>query len=229
MTALVMLRLTGFVRTARALPPLLAGLLALVVLHGEAGAPPAEAYGVSAVVLFPVLAWQTRLLLDTEPDVQRRLAVVAAGRRAELVGGLLAAGAAALAVVAIALVVPWLVGGVRIPDGAAETSAASGLAVGLWAHLLVLPPAVGLGALSSRAAVASPLSGLAVLVGGVVGAFVFGLRDSVVPWLAPPVLAVARTSTVGPTGTSVGLLTGHALVWTAVVVIGYARLRRRQA
>ncbi|MEE6260351.1 hypothetical protein [Plantactinospora sonchi] len=229
MIPLVVLRLTGFVRTARALPPLLAGLLALVVLHGGAGAPPAEAYGVSAVILFPVLAWQTRLLLDTEPDVQRRLAVVAAGRRTELVAGLLAAATAGLALVVIALVVPWLVGGVSGPDGPGGPSVGQGLAVGLWAHLLVLPPAVGLGALSSRAAVASPLSGLAVLVCGVVCAFVFGLRDSVVPWLVPPVLAVARTSTAGPTAMSLGLVTGHAVLWSAVVITGYAWLRRRQA
>ncbi|WP_442933861.1 hypothetical protein [Micromonospora sp. CPCC 206171] len=63
MSALVRLRLAGFLRTGRALAPLLAGLLALGVLYGGGRAQPAEAYGVSAVVLFPVLAWQTRILL----------------------------------------------------------------------------------------------------------------------------------------------------------------------
>jgi len=225
--AMVRMRLGGFVRTARAVPPLVAGLVALVVLHGGAGAEAAEAYGVSAVVLFPILAWQTKLLLDTEPDTQRRLVAVAAGRRSEFVGGLLAAGVVGVALIPLALAVPWLVGGVTAPVRAGELGV--GLAIGLWAHLLALPAAVGLGALASRAAVTSPLYGVVILVCGVVGVFVFGLRDSVVPWLVPPVLAVARASAAGPTGAEIALLTGHALLWSAVAIAGYAGLRRRRA
>ncbi|GIG89702.1 hypothetical protein [Plantactinospora endophytica] len=228
MTALARMRLAGFVRTARALPPLITGLVALSVLYGGGAAQAAEAYGVSAVVLFPVLAWQTKLLLDTEPDIQRRLAVVAAGRRAELTGGLVAALLAGLALVPIALVLPWLVGGVTGPERPGDLPIGLGLAVGLWAHLLVLPVAVALGALASRAATSSPLYGLTALVGGVVGAYVFGLKDSVLPWIAPPVLATARVSTGGPTGWSVALLTGHALLWSALALAGYAWLRRRR-
>ncbi|MEQ4302737.1 hypothetical protein ABNF97_15290 [Plantactinospora sp. B6F1] len=228
MTALARMRLAGFVRTARALPPLIAGLVALTVLYGGGAAQAAEAYGVSAVVLFPVLAWQTKLLLDTEPDTQRRLAVVAAGRRAELAGGVLAAGLAGLALIPVALLLPWLVGGVTGPERDGDLPLALGLTIGLWAHLLVLPAAVALGALASRAAASSPLYGLAALVGGVVGVYVFGLKDSLLPWVAPPVLAVARASTAGPTGGSVLLLTGHALFWSATALAGYALLRRRR-
>jgi hypothetical protein len=225
--SMIRMRLGGFVWTARAVPPLAAGLVALVVLHGRAGAEATEAYGVSAVVLFPILAWQTKLLLDTEPDTQRRLVVVAAGRRAEFVGGLLAAGLVGLALVPVALAVPWLVGGVAVPDRPGEVG--TGLAIGLWAHLLALPAAVGLGALASRAAVTRPLYGVMILICGVAGTFVFGLEESVVPWLAPPVLAVARASTAGPTGTEFALLTGHALLWSALVIAGYVGLRQRRA
>ncbi|MDW5324649.1 hypothetical protein [Plantactinospora sp. KLBMP9567] len=228
MTALARMRLAGFVRTARALPPLIAGLVALTVLYGGGAAQAAEAYGVSAVVLFPVLTWQTKLLLDTEPDIQRRLAVVAAGRRAELAGGILAAGLAGLALVPVALLLPWLVGGVTGPQRDGDLPLGLGLTVGLWAHLLVLPAAVGLGALASRAATNSPLYGLAAMVGGVVGVYVLGLKDSVLPWIAPPVLATARASTAGPTGWSVAQLTGHALLWSAAALAGYAWLRRRR-
>jgi hypothetical protein len=223
------MRLAGFVRSARALPPLIAGLVTLTVLHGGAGAQAAEAYGVSAVVLFPILAWQTRLLLDTEPDVQRRLAGVVAGRRPELAAGVLAAVAAGLAFLPIALLVPWLVGGVTGPERPDDLPIMLGLAVGLWAYLLTLPAAIALGALASRAATASPLYGVAVLVGGVVGAFVFGLKTSVVPWLAPPVLATARASTAGPAAGTLAVLTAHALAWSAVALAGYAWLRRRRA
>ena len=105
------MRLAGFVRTGRALAPLLAGLVVLGMLYGGGQAQAGEAYGVSAVVLFPVLAWQTKLLLDIEPDVQRRLAVSrsAAGRR-ELPPGLLAAGAGRPGQRAVALVLPWPLG-----------------------------------------------------------------------------------------------------------------------
>lgn len=115
MSALVRMRLAGFLRTGRAVAPLLAGLITLGTLYGGGRAQPAEAYGVSAVVLFPVLAWQTKILLDVEPDVQRRLAQVTVGVARERLAGLLAAGMAALVTVVIALLFPWLVGGVSGP------------------------------------------------------------------------------------------------------------------
>ena len=68
---------------------------------------------------------------------------------------------------------------------------------------------MGLGALASRAAVRGPLYGLATLVSGVVGAFVFGVKPSAVPWLVPPVLAAARASTSGASGGTLALLTGR--------------------
>ncbi|PWU61039.1 hypothetical protein DLE60_07875, partial [Micromonospora globispora] len=151
MTALVRLRLAGFLRTGRALAPALAGLLALGVLYGGGRAQPAEAYGVSAVVLFPVLAWQTKILLDVEPDVQRRMALVLVGPAREWVAGLLAAAMAGLGTVTVALIFPWLVGGVTGPVGPGDRSVVAGVAMGLWAHLLALPAAVALGALASRA------------------------------------------------------------------------------
>ena len=46
-SALVRMRLAGFLRTGRALAPLLAGLIALGILYGGGRAQPAEAYGVS--------------------------------------------------------------------------------------------------------------------------------------------------------------------------------------
>lgn len=229
MTALVRLRLAGFLRTGRALAPVLAGLLALGVLYGGGRAQPAEAYGVSAVVLFPVLAWQTKILLDVEPDVQRRLAGVLAGAARERAAGLLAAALAALGTVAVALVFPWLVGGVTGPVGPGDRPLVAGVALGLWAHLLALPAAVALGALASRAVTGSAGYGVAVLAVGAVGALVLGLSGSVAPWLAPPVMSTARALT-GPLTITTGLvLTAWALAWPAVALTGYAWRRRARA
>ena len=229
MTALVRLRLAGFLRTGRALAPVLTGLLALGVLYGGGRAQPAEAYGVSAVVLFPVLAWQTKILLDVEPDVQRRMALVLVGPARERVAGLLAAAVAGLGTVAVALIFPWLVGGVTAPVGPGDRSVVAGVALGLWAHLLALPAAVALGALASRAVTRSAGYGVAVLALGAVGALVLGLNGSVAPWLVPPVLATARALT-GSLAVSTGLLlTAWALVWAAVALAGYAWRRRVRA
>ncbi|WP_329107114.1 hypothetical protein OG792_02970 [Micromonospora sp. NBC_01699] len=230
MIPLVRMRLAGFVRTGRAIAPLIAGLVVLSVLYGGGRAQAGEAYGVSAVVLFPVLAWQTKLLLDVEPDVARRLALVALGsRRRELTAGLVAAALAGFCTVLIALVLPWLVGGVTGPEKPEHLPLTQGITLGVWAHLLVLPAAVALGALASRAATDSPRYGVLVLVGGAVGAIVFGLRDSMLPWVAPPLMATARATTAGPSGIRVLALTGHALLWSAVALALYAWLRRRRA
>ncbi|MFE9653832.1 hypothetical protein [Micromonospora sp. NPDC006431] len=229
MTALVRLRLAGFLRTGRALAPVLAGLLALGVLYGGGRARPAEAYGVSAVVLFPVLAWQTKILLDVEPDVQRRLARVVVGPVRERAAGLLAAAVAGLGTVAVALVFPWLVGGVTGETGPGDRSVAAGVALGLWAHLLALPAAVALGALASRAITRSAGYGVAVLSVGAVGALVLGLSHSVLPWLAPPVMPTARALTGDLTASAALLLSAWALVWAVVALTGYAWGRRTRA
>ncbi|WP_089155265.1 hypothetical protein [Micromonospora sp. NBS 11-29] len=230
MIALVRLRLTGFVQTGRALAPVLAGLLALGILYGGGGgARPADVYGVSAVVIFPVLAWQTKILLDVEPDVQRRLARVVVGPAREQAAGLLAAFVAGLAVVLVALVMPWPLGAVSLASGPEGRPALVGVALGLWAHLLALSAAVAVGALASRAVTRSAGYGAAVLAVGVVGVVVFGLSDSVAPWLVPPVMATARAVT-RPVDPGTGLLfTGWAVLWVALALAGYARGRRNRA
>ncbi|HYN97431.1 MAG TPA: hypothetical protein VES42_26625, partial [Pilimelia sp.] len=187
---LVRLRLAGFVRTGRALAPLLAALVSLGVLYGGGQAQAAEAYGVSAVVLFGVLAWQTKMLFDAEPDGQRRLAVVAVGSVGrDVAAGLLAATVAAFAAVLLALVLPWLVRGVTTPNRPEHAPLAEQLALGVWAHAVAVSGAVVLGALASRAITRGAAHGVVVLVAGVVLALVLGQDGSAVPWLAPPVMA----------------------------------------
>ncbi|GAA2376298.1 hypothetical protein Cme02nite_09870 [Catellatospora methionotrophica] len=223
MIALTRMRLHAFVRTGRAVAPLIAALAVLSILYGGGQAEAVEAYGVSALVAFPVLAWQTKILLDVEPDVQRRLARVALGSaRREIAAGLLAAAVAGLAVIAVALVVPWLVGGVK--TGTATETAGS-ILTGLGVHLLALGPAVALGALSCRAVTRSAGMGAAVLVTGAVLAIVLGLQGSPVPWLVPPLMATTRLATSGGTPLAATLLTAQALTWTALTTWLYSHLR----
>ena len=108
MSALIRMRLAGFLRGGRILPPAIAVLVMLGVIYGGGSSPASVAYGYSAAALFPVLAWQSKLLLDTEPDGQRRLARVTVGARPEALSGLLAATALALGVCVLAMAAPWL-------------------------------------------------------------------------------------------------------------------------
>jgi hypothetical protein len=226
MVALMRMRLTAFVSGGRALPPLIAVLVVLGVIYGGGPSPAAVAYGYSACALFPVLAWLTKLVLDTEPDVQRRVARLAVGAGREAVAGLLTAGVFALAVCAAAMAAPWLFHGIT-----PAVDLAPGLALGALAHVIAVPPALALGALSSRAVARTVRNGVTILVVAALLVIVLGLQGAWVSWLVPPVMATARalnrTDLPGPAG-ALGL-TGWALAWCAVAFAGYGRLRRSRA
>ncbi|MFC0529493.1 hypothetical protein [Phytohabitans kaempferiae] len=228
MTALIRLRLAAFLRTGRALAPLLTVLVVLGIIYGGGEAQAAEAYGFSAAVLFPVVAWQTQILFNVEPDTQRQLSTVAVrGLGREVAAGLLTALVPALALVALALALPWPLGGITGPERGDDPSLAAGVVAGVWAHLLLVPPAVLLGALASRAVVGNAARGLAVLVGCTVVAFVVGTKDSPVPWLAPPLLPTARATVDGLSVGPLALQTAVAAGWAVVALAGYVALRRR--
>lgn len=225
MIALVRMRLAAFVRSGRALAPLIAGAVVLGIIHGGGQSRAAPAYGYSAAVLFPVLAWTSKLVLDAEPDVQRQLARLTVGARRELAAGLLAAATIALAVCAAAMLVP-------LPFHAGGgPHLGPGIVLGVLAHLLMLPAAVALGALASRAVTRSIRTGVTVLVSGSVLMVVLGMSGSVVPWLVPPVMATGRAlsrADLPPAGTLL-LLSGWAVAWSAVALTGYGYLRRRRS
>ena len=232
MTALVRMRLAAFVRSGRALPPVIAALVVLGVIHGGGASQAAPAYGYSAIMLFPVLAWAAKLVLDAEPDVQRRLARLTVGPVREAAAGVLAAAVVGLAFCAAAMLAPWPFGAIRGPaPGSTEPSLAAGVALGALAHLLALPAAVALGALAGRAVTRTVRGGVTVLVVGAVLAVVLGLSGSVAPWLAPPLMATARAlnEPSAPTGATLWQLAAWAVAWCTVALAAYARLRRGRA
>ncbi|MFC7530468.1 hypothetical protein [Actinoplanes sp. GCM10030250] len=223
MTALVRMRLAGFVRSGRALAPLVAFLAILGILHGGGVSPAAPAFGYSAVALFAVLAWLTKLVLDTEPDVQRGLARLAVGPVREASAGLLAAGALGAGVCLLAMIAPLAIGAVQ--------ASVPGILLGLLAHLLSLLGALALGAVAARAVTRRVLTGVAVLVSGSVLAIVLGLSGSIAPWLVPPVMATARalSGRTAPDLETLLRLSGWTLLWCTVVFALYGRLRRDRA
>jgi hypothetical protein len=200
------------------------------VIYGGGPSQAAQAYGYSAVMLFPVLAWMTKLALDAEPDVQRRLARLAVGPGREAAAGVLAAVLIGLVVCAVAMLAPLPFGAIRRPE-AGEPSLVAGVALGTLAHLLMLPAAVALGALASRVVTRSIRNGVTVLVTGAVLVVVLGLSGSIAPWLVPPVMAMARSLNARalPGAGTLLQLSGWALVWCAVVLTAYGFLRRRRS
>jgi hypothetical protein len=231
MIALTRMRLSGFVRGGRALPPAIAVLVVLGVIYGGGASSAAIAYGYSAATLFPVLAWFTKVLLDAEPDVQRRLARISVGPARDALAGVLAALVVSVIVCVLAMGAPWLFNGIDTTK-----SLAGGIALGVLAHLLAIPPAIALGALSSRAVTRSVRTGVAVLAVAAVLVVVLGLKGSWAPWLVPPVMATARamngrgTPPSGtPTAGTLVLLVVWAILWTAAAFTGYAALRRSRS
>ncbi|MFF5291696.1 hypothetical protein [Paractinoplanes globisporus] len=226
MSALVRMRIAGFVRGGRALPPLIAVLVELGILYGGGASPAAVAYGYSAAALFPVLAWLTKLLLDTEPDVQRRLARLSVGPAREATAGVLAALVLSLLVCVAAMAAPWLFHGIDT-----RTALGSGIALGVLAHLLAVPPAIALGALASRAVTRSVRLGVTVLVVAAVLVVVLGLTGSFAPWLVPPVMATARAlnDPAAPPAATLALLVFWAAAWCTVAFAGYGWLRRARS
>jgi hypothetical protein len=183
-------------------------------------------------MLFPVLAWQTKLVLDAEPDIQRRLARLSVGPRREAAAGVLTSAVLGLAFCLVAMLAPWPFHAIRGPQaGSGEPALATGVALGVLAHLLALAGALGLGALASRAVTRTVRNGLTVLVVGAVLAVVLGLKGSIAPWLVPPVMATARALTAEPfpAGVTFVLLTAWAAAWCAVALGGYLWLRRRRS
>jgi hypothetical protein len=233
MSALVRMRLAAYLKAQYVIAPSLVGLGLVGILYGGGVARPEEAYGVSALLLFPVLAWQVKILLDAEPDVQRRLARVTVGSGGrEIAAGLTAGAVTAIPTILAGLVLPWLFGGVGLghqsPAGAAPASLGVALVVGVWAHLLALLGGLGVGAMASRPI--SRRNGIAVtvLAGGAIATVLLGLKASPIPWVAPPIMAVARFG-AGELSLAVAVrLSVWAVVWCGVVLAGYWLLRLRR-
>lgn len=232
MLAIIGMRLHGYLRGYYAIAPAVAGLVVLATLYGGGIARPEEAYGVSAIVLFPVLAWQAQIVFDSEPDVQRRLTRLAAGTAGrEITTGLLAAAAAALPTLVVAMILPWVFQSVGPVPGVGEAvplGVGAALAVGVWAHLLVIPPAVALGGFASRAVSRTRAIGVIVLVTGSVVSILFGLDGSPFAFAAPPLMTAARATANGMSASGLWWLSVWAAAWAAAAIALYWRVRLRR-
>jgi hypothetical protein len=227
MAAVMRYQLSGYMRSVRALHPVLTlALLLAIMFSSPVGGTPAEvrqgtvnAIADAAVLVFPICAWAARGLLDTEPDVQRYVSAVTAGRRRALIAGLLSAYVFS---VVLALIAPIY-----------QLAMAAGSGLGVQAMLVcaALSPlsalgATAVGALTSRAVIPSTGTSILVLLGVCALNLIFGMTE--LRFLAVPMIDWMRSAGHGPADLTHAFpeLAARTLAWTAIAVTLYVRLRR---
>jgi hypothetical protein len=219
--------LNGYIRSVRALHPVLAlALLLAIVFSSPLGGTPAQvrqgalnAVADLAVLVFPICAWAARALLDTEPDAQRHVSAVAAGRRRAVVAG---SAAAYVFSGVLALIAPIY------PLAQAAGSGLDARTVVLSVALLPMSAlaATALGALTSRAVMPSPGTSILVLLGVCAANLILGLTP--LRFLAVPMIEWMRAAAHGTAAftDAFPLIALRTLAWTALAGALYAWLRR---
>jgi hypothetical protein len=227
--ALSRMRFGGYARSQRVLAPVLASLALLGVLQVGGAASAVDAYGVSAVGLFGIFAWQAKLALDTEPDAQRQLSQLAVGSaRREVAAGLLTASLTALPTILVGLVAPWVTGTIRLAETVTIGDNINSILFGIWVHLISAIPAIAVGAYASRAVTRARGWGVSMLVGASVMVLVLGLNGAgPLRWLVPQIVGAIKAGNDGDLLTGL-VITVHAIVWSALFLAAYLVLRARR-
>ena len=227
MIAVIRFQLSGYLRSVRALHPILAmALLLAVVFSSPLGGTPAEirqgalnAIADLATLTFPICAWAARSLLDTEPDAQRHVSSVTAGRRRSLVGGATAAYGFG---VALALPAPLY------PLAEAWGSGLRPGTVLLSVALLPLSTlaATALGALTSRSIIPSTGTSILVLLGAYAANLILGLGP--LNAITVPMIDWMHAAGEGPSNYAheFPTLAARTIAWTTATTALYAWLRR---
>lgn len=220
-------QLSGYVRSVRALHPVLAlALLLGIVFSSPLGGTPAQvrqgaldAIADLACMVFPICAWAARALLDTEPDAQRHISAVTQGRWRAIGAGSAAAYVFSGVLALVAAVYPLV------------EAAGSGLGFQSAALSVALLPlsalaATALGALTSRAVLPSPGTSILVLLGACAVNLILGLTP--LRALTVPMIEWMRAAAHGPSAFAHAFapVALRTLAWTIVAGGLYAWLRR---
>ncbi|MBI4940417.1 MAG: hypothetical protein HY830_06710 [Actinobacteria bacterium] len=229
-------RLAATLRDRSFVAPVVTFALVEVLLFGAPGGYPADNVAAALAVGLPVATWAARVVLDVEPDDQRRLTELAAGGRSRAhLAALVAA-----AVVCLGLLAAGVLWGVlrNAPPpsprpGRPLPPPQPGLPVVLLVAV-VLVVAFGLAAVAVAAVASRQVAGdgpgpVVVLVGVPVLAALVGQSTSpVVSGLLPRVLpAVVAAQDRRLVATAPGLAL-HAAGWTALVLAAQWWWRRRR-
>jgi hypothetical protein len=229
MTALVRFQVSGYVRSQRALYPLVmvALLIFLILVQWPGSEHGAELTVVTfadiAAFMVPIWAWTARAVLDTQPDVQRDLSTTAVGRRpTAATAGLLAAYGVNVALAAAMLVIP-------VVQAFYYDVEPSALLVGIALQPLVAVPATLLGAWTTRAVIPSSAISFMVLLGSTVLNLLLSMGP--LAWLSIPMIEWLRAAQDGQPAFTAAFpsVTLHIAAWSAVVTAAYILTPRHPA
>jgi hypothetical protein len=135
--------LADLAKSQRWLPPMFVYFAMIGSLYGGDPGTPRPPYGVSEMVLFPLAAWLTVVVVNNEDPVQRHVTMAAVGGWRRMLAGLVAAASVINGVlVLLATFVPALIHH--------HPYALSDIALGLAAHVISAVTGIGLGVLCAR-------------------------------------------------------------------------------
>jgi hypothetical protein len=135
--------LADLVKSQRWLPPVFVYLATAGILYGGDPGTPRPPYGVSEMVLFPLAAWLTVVLVNNEDPVQRHVTLAAVGGWHRLLRALVGAALVLNGVlVLLATFVPAVI--------QHHPYALSDVALGFAAHVIAAVTGIGLGVLCAR-------------------------------------------------------------------------------
>jgi hypothetical protein len=145
-------------KSQRWLPPVFVYLATTGILYGGDPGTPLPPYGVSEMVLFPLAAWLTVVLVNNEDPVQRHVTIAAVGGWRRLLGGLVGAASVVNGVlVLVATFVPAVIHH--------HPYAVSDVVLGFTAHVIAAVTGIGLGVLCARPIVPTTGWSLVAVVG----------------------------------------------------------------
>jgi hypothetical protein len=225
MIALTRFQVAGYVRSQRALYPMVVVACFVLLMLVQSPGPEHGAaltigtLGDIAAIMVPIWAWTARALLDTAPDVQGDLSTLAVGRPAPA-AGLIAAYGVNVALAVIMLAAPLL-------QGLAFDADSSALLAGVALQALVAVPSTLLGAWTSRAVIRSPALSVLALLGG--SMLILVLSMGPLAWLSIPMIEWLRAAHGGPAAFTADFpgVTLHIVLWSVVVAGAYLWTRRR--
>ncbi|WP_086819074.1 hypothetical protein [Allokutzneria sp. NRRL B-24872] len=149
MTALVRYLGAELISSQRWFPPMVVFAAVFGMLYSTGAGPAIPAYGATVLLLFPVSAWLSAVVANSEDPVTRMVTITAAGgwRRAST-GVLLLAALCNALLVALSVLVPILVNPSPYP--------VSTVLIGLGAHVVAASLGIAVGLLCARPVLAGP-------------------------------------------------------------------------
>jgi hypothetical protein len=225
--ALVRFQTMGYVRSLRALQPLIAIVLLISIMFADTWASPStealvSAFADMAALMVPIWALAAQATFDVQPEEQGDLSAVAAGSRIRwITAGLLTAYVVNLGLGVIGM--GWL-----LAIGVDRGAGAGVLLLGVALHVIAAVPATLIGAWTCRSFLPRPAVSVLSMLFTCVAALLLSLGP--LHWISVPMGGWMRAASDGQQTFAAAFpgVAVHTLLWSAVVGAGYVWRRTRR-